>query len=268
MSKLPSALQYLLSTPPVLLFRGALGHLLALVRSPYLRHRGAYSSFQEAVAAVRSNALVGYDNDEVVMHSLDYMSELKLEDYPILFWLDRLAPETSVILDAGGHLGTKYRAFGSHLRMGNKVDWIIYDLPAIVRAGRRLVEQGELCGPIFIDKLSQAPAADVLLASGLLQYLDVPFDVFLRSLPALPRHLLLNKVQTREGATVFTLENFGCAEIPYQIRNKAEFLKLLDQLGYDVIDEWSIPALSRTIQTHPKLGRSTSRGYYARLRGS
>ncbi|OAF13673.1 methyltransferase, TIGR04325 family [Bradyrhizobium centrolobii] len=243
-----------------------MGHLLALLRSSYLRHRGAYASFSEAVAAVRPGALVGYDNDEVVMHSFEYMSEFKLEDYPVLFWLNRLAPAANVILDAGGHLGTKYRAFGPYLELNAKVNWIIYDLPAIVRVGRQYVDEGKLRGPTFIDDLSHAPVPDVLLASGLLQYLDVPFDVFLKKLPALPRHLLLNKVQTREGPTVVTLENFGCAEIPYQIRNRTEFLATLGKLGYDVIDEWSIPSLSRTIQTHPHLGRSASCGYYARLR--
>jgi len=264
MSKLPAPLQYLLSARPVLFLRGMMGHLLALFRSSYLRHRGAYATFDEAAAAVRSGALVGYNNDEVVMHSLEYMSELKLEDYPILFWLNRLAPET--ILDAGGHLGTKYRAFGRHLELRGRVDWVIYDLPAIVRAGRRFLDEGKLSGPTFIDDLAKARETDVLLASGLLQYLDVPFDAFLKKLPSLPRHLLLNKVQTREGPTVVTLENFECAEIPYQIRNRAEFLASLDKLGYDIVDEWSIPSLCRTIQTHPHLGRSSSRGYYARLR--
>lgn len=266
MPKLPATLQHTVSTRPVLFARAAVGRLLALVRSSYLRHRGAYASFDEAIAAVRSGVLVGYDNDEVVMHSFEYMSELKLEDYPVLFWLSRLLPRVDTVLDAGGHLGTKYRAFSRHLELEGTIDWIIYDLPAIVRVGRQFVDEGKLRGPTFIGDLSDAPDADVLLASGLLQYLDVPFDTFLKRLPALPRHLLLNKVQTREGPTVVTLENFECAEIPYQIRNRTEFLTTLGKLGYDVIDEWLIPSLSRTIQTHPHLGRSTSRGYYAKLR--
>ncbi|WFU79133.1 TIGR04325 family methyltransferase [Bradyrhizobium sp. CIAT3101] len=266
MSKLPATLQQTISTRPILFVRGAIGHLLALLRSSYLRHRGAYASFGEAVAAVRPGALVGYDNDEVVMHSFEYMSELKLEDYPVMFWLDRLLPSVDVILDAGGHLGTKHRAFGRHLEVDRAINWTIYDLSAIVRVGRRFLEEGKLLGVSFIDDLSDAPDADVLLASGLLQYLDAPFDVFLKKLPALPRHLLINKIQTREGPTVVTLENFGCAEIPYQIRNRTEFVATLGELGYDIIDEWLIPSLSRTIQTHPHLGRSVSRGYYARLR--
>ncbi|WP_407152754.1 methyltransferase, TIGR04325 family [Bradyrhizobium sp. ORS 86] len=266
MSKLPQTLQRYRSSFPVIVVQAAIGRLLAFLRSPYLRHRGAYATLEEAVASVRRGALVGYDNDEVVMHSFEYMSELKLEDYPILFWLGRLAQSTNVILDAGGHLATKYRAFRTHLPLTETAEWIIYDVPAIVRAGRRLVERGELQGPKFIDNLADAPDADVLLASGLLQYLDVPLEDFLRELPALPRHLLLNKVQTRDGPTVITLENFGCAEVPYQIRDRVEFVRSLETLGYEVVDEWSIPALSRTIQTHPHLGRSTSRGYYARLR--
>jgi len=37
-------------------------------------------------------------------------------------------------------------------------------------------------------------------------------------------------------------------------------------LGYDVVDQWTVPGLSRTIPTHRYLGASTCWGCYARLR--
>jgi putative methyltransferase (TIGR04325 family) len=163
-------------------------------------------------------------------------------------------------------MGTKYRAFGNHLDLDSGIEWVVYDLPNMVRAGRQRAEGEGLSRLRFVDDLSEAPDADILLASGLLQYLDIPFDDFLRRLPALPRHLLLNKVQTREGPSVVTLENFTYAEVPYQMRNRAEFLALLDTLGYDIVDQWTIPSLSHVIRTDLYLGSSTSRGYYAKLR--
>ena len=160
-------------------------------------------------------------------------------------------------------MGTKYRAFRTHLNLPANFDWAIYDVPAIVRAGRARAERDGLAGLSFYDRLEDAPASDVLLASGLLQYLDIPFAALIERLRQRPRHVLLNKVATREGPTIVTLEDFDTAEVPYQVRNRAEFLATLDQLGYDIVDQWVIPSLSRE---HPAFGKSTSRGFYARLR--
>lgn len=249
-----------------LLARTAIWRLLAFFGSSRLRYRGSFASVAEAAAAVRPGTLVGYDNDAVVMHAFDMMCQINVEDYPILFWLSKIGHEARVLLDAGGHMGTKFRAFGRHLDMAGRLEWIVYDVPSIVRAGQqRALEEG-LSGIRFVDTLVGLPRVDVLLASGLLQYLDIPFGDLLRQLDVLPRHLLLNKVQTREGPTVVTLENFGCAEVPYQIRNFPQFLAALDELGYDIVDQWTVPALSRTIPTHRYLGASTCWGCYARLR--
>ena len=65
----------------------------------------------------------------------------------------------------------------------------------------------------------RAPSADVLLGSGLRPYPREPFEALAFRLSSRPRHILLNKVVTRDGPTVVTLENFGVAEVPYQIRN-------------------------------------------------
>lgn len=78
-------------------------------------------------------------------------------------------------------------------------------------------------------------------------------------------HILLNKVVTRDGPTVVTLENFGMAEVPYQIRNAEEIPAALKTLGYGIIDSWTIDSLAHRIQTHPHLGRAVYRGYAARL---
>ena len=107
----------------------------------------------------------------------------------------------------------------------------------------------------------------MLLASGLLPYLREPFEGLVGRLASRPRHILLNKVVTRDGPTVVTLENFGLAEVPYQMRNVDEVPAALQTLGYEILDEWTIDQLAHRIQTHPELGRCTYRGYVARLKG-
>lgn len=241
----------------------ALGRFRALRREG-VRFRGAFASFDEAVAHVRPGLLAGYDHDRVTAVSREVMQQVPLWDYPILYWLKRLAPEITRLVDAGGHIGVKYRGFGPYLDLGG-IDWIVYDLPALVKAGRAQVRPQDRTLS-FVERIEDAPAADVLLASGLMPYLNEPLADLVRRLRAPPRHILLNKVVTRDGPTVVTLENFGVAEVPYHIRNVEEVPAALESLGYDIIDSWTIDSLAHRIQTHPELGRATYRGYIARLR--
>jgi putative methyltransferase (TIGR04325 family) len=194
------------------------------------------------------------------------MNAILPSDGPVLQWLERLLPNVSIILDAGGHVGVKYRAFRQRLRLEERqVSWIVYDTPVMVRAGRQRAAADGFDRLSFIETLKDAPPVDLMLCSGLLQYLDIPFADLMRQLPTRPPHLILNKVATRDGKTVVMLELGAGAEVPYQIRDRAEFLASLDSLGYEIVDEWVLPEFAHPITADPSLGTSTSRGYYARL---
>jgi putative methyltransferase (TIGR04325 family) len=242
------------------------GRLRAWTDHGALRFRGAFPTYEAALAAVRPGLLAGYDHDGVSNVHEEKMLALRLWDYPVLYWLQRLGPQVTRIVDAGGHTGVKYRAFARHLDL-DRIDWVVFDLPAMVRAGRAKARPEDRTLS-FVDRIEDAPAAEVLLASGLMQYLNTPLAELVRGMRVRPEYILLNKVATREGPTVVTLENLGLAEVPYQIRNRSTIPNALAELDYDIIDEWEISSLSHEIPTHPELGYSTSRGYAARLRGA
>ncbi len=243
--------------------RTAIGRYRALTPEA-IRFRGAFHSHDEALAHVRVGKLRGYDNDGVPEVSKALMQQVPLWDYPVLYWLKRLSRETGCVVDAGGHIGVKYRAFAPYLDLG-RIDWVVYDLPALVRAGRAQARPGDDTLS-FVERIEDAPAADILLASGLLPYLDEPLPALVGRMRRPPRYILLNKVVTRDGPTVVTLENFGLAEVPYHIRNEREIPDALAALGYDIVDSWTIDSLAHRIDTHPELGHTVYRGYAARRR--
>lgn len=222
---------------------------------------GAYPDRETAIAKVPAGTPNSYDHDDIAPVNFEVMCKVQIWDYPIIFWLERLAPSVRTILDAGGHFGTKFIAFRDRIDL-DPVQWTVYDVPAAIRAARRLQADGVVPDRIdFIDDLSRAEAPDILLASGLLQYLDVAFPDFVAKLARPPKYILLNKVATTEGPTVVSLEKIGRGRVPYQIRNRAGFEGSLTKMGYRVLDTWQIPSLAHTIATHPSLGASTSRGY-------
>lgn len=228
--------------------------------TPPNKFRGTFATYREALAVVQADLLAGYDNDEVAQTGFDDMCLVKIWDYPVLFWLSRLVPRLHCLVDAGGHMATKFRAFVPYLDLPAGFDWAIYDLPAVVRAAQAKAAADGLRGVSFHERIETTPAADLLLASGLLQYLDIPLEELVSRMPNRPRHLLLNKVATRDGPTLVTLERFPGAEVPYQIRNRSAFESELTEMGYAIRDSWEIAGLSHR---HGAFGQSVSRGYYA-----
>lgn len=225
------------------------------------RFSGAFLSRQGALDSQAKNPNVGYDNADIVDVSFDAMSQVLPWDYPVLFWLqNRLSPGMT-LLDAGGHLGTKYLAFRNLLDL-SAINWRIYDVPAIVEHGRKLQAEGTLPEEIaFSSDLQECATPDILLASGLLQYLDTPFSDMVKGLAKPPQTILVNKVAMSNGAAIFTLEQIGSAKVPYQMRDKIAFEAEIADMGYRIVDCWKIPELSHTIATHPLVGQSESFGY-------
>lgn len=228
------------------------------------RFAGVYPSRAAALAALPAHQRSGYDDPSIADISFDWMCRRAAWDYPLIHWLSRLLPEGGRILDAGGHLGTKYIAFSDLLQMSDFA-WTVYDLPGIVQVARDRQAKGDLPSTIrFVDDLAATPACDVLLGSGLVQYLDQPFETFLNTLPHRPRHILLNKVPLRPDAGVFTLERIGTARVPYQIRKESAWETEITAAGYTIVDSWDIAGLSHRIATHPWQEPCHSRGYLLR----
>jgi len=225
------------------------------------RFLGAFPDREAALAAVPRGCLDTYDHEDVAMEAFEWMCLIQVWDYPVKFWLEKLRRPGMKIIDAGGNFGCKYIGFSQNIKLDD-LSWTVYELPETVRTARKLQHLGRVPEKVgFIDNLADAPQADLLIASGLLQYLDIPFAELVARLPNRPKHILLNKVATREGPAVTTLEKIGPARVPYQIRCHADFEAELASTGYLIADTWLIASLCHVIDTHPELGRSVSRGY-------
>jgi putative methyltransferase (TIGR04325 family) len=235
--------------------------------APSGRFRGAFASYERALADVYPGLLQGYDDESAVDVCCAEMCAITPADEPVIEIFEQLLSGIGVVLDAGGHIGAKYRAFRERLALEQKaLTWIVWDTPTMIEEGARRAAAEGLGQLSFIGKLSEAPRADAVLCSGLLQYLDIPFEEMIAQLPAKPPHLILNKVAAWDGASVFMLERIGNAEVPYHVRNLGQFLETLDTMGYEVLKEWTIPNLSHVIEGLADRQVSTSWGFHARLR--
>jgi len=229
------------------------------------RFAGVFADHASALASLPADRRAGYDDTVVAPVSFPQMCQVVPWDYPVLFWLDREIGTARTLLDAGGHFGTKYIAFSSRLAV-ERLTWTVYDLPAIIRAAKTAQSDGQVPAEIiFSDRINGIGVPDILLASGLLQYLDVPFSGLLENIDGKPKTVLLNKVAMRDGPSIVTLELIGPNRVPYHIRNRAAFEAEILRAGYRIQDSWKIPELAHVVATHPWLGPSESRGYLLKM---
>ncbi len=244
--------------------KGLYARLRVMLKRPP-RFSGVFTTRDEALSNLPADQRSAYDSDDVAEVNFTTMTKRMAWDYPVIHWIRDTMLKTPQkrlsILDAGGHMGTKYISFADLLPVDD-LTWSVYDLPSILRAARSHQAAGAVPEKIaFIDDPADAGDVDMLLASGLLQYLDIPLASLVDQMASPPRYILLNKVALRDGDSMVTLEKIGTALVPYQIRARATFEAELSDMGYRIVDQWPIPDLGHRISTHPWLPASQSVGY-------
>ena len=226
---------------------------------------GVYPTREAALAAIPQDRPVGYDNPEAA-EFLDRPTPMLAAEYPILFWLTRLLPQNPHVFDLGGNHALAYNWYKPYEIFPPTLRWTIYDVPAVVASGNRLLERRPNAALGFTTNLTAAGDAEILFASGSLHFCPETLAEMLAPLAAKPAHLLINKFPATDLPTFFTLQNMGPAIAPYRISNRAEFLQTLEALGYSVVDTWKTPELSAHIPFHPDESVAAFDGFYLRLR--
>lgn len=213
---------------------------------------GVYPSFEAAENAIPTEKIVGFDHLETASF-LGQKARILPSDYPVMYWLRDLMGPSTHIFDFGGYSGITYRAYAPYLRYPEGMEWIVYDVPAVIAAARKHHEQIALTEKHlrFTDNLEDVDDIDIFLASGSLHYCKKSLSNYIRQLGARPRYLLLNKLPLIPDKSFVTLQNMGPAIAPYRIFNADEFTQEIQALGYRVRDTWSNPDVACYIPFHP-----------------
>ena len=199
---------------------------------------GRFDSWQEALNAVPTHRPTGYDNPESAQ--IPYTSRIQSWDYPVLYWLrDAFDRGMRRIFDLGGHLGVKYYGFRRVLPYPADLAWTVCDVPAVVALGREHAAARSVDDRLsFTSEFAAARSADVLFASGSLQYLPQTLAEQLATLPERPRRLILNTTATHPDGTFYTVNSIGTAYCPYRIQQWQAIEDELERAGYQRRDAW------------------------------
>jgi putative methyltransferase (TIGR04325 family) len=224
---------------------------------------GVYADFDEARRAAPGRT--GYDHPEMATMYDHMIDRLRPDDYPILFWLQRVLRPGSSVLDLGGHVGITYYAYAAYLNLPPDLRWTVCDVPAVIERGAAMARERSAAQLGFTSRLDDAAGCDVLLAAGSLQYLETDLADRLGALPDRPRHLLVSKTPMLDGLQFVTLQNTHHAYNPYRLLDRRAFVEGLSRLGYRLVDSWENPGYSCAIPYHPECAVDRYTGMYLRL---
>lgn len=236
------------------------------------RFRGVYASFTDATKDVKT--LKGYDEDEIVDLSLiqfgEHAQKIADYEYPIFLWLLKIFSEMNKnneikIFDFGGRFGGHYFRFAPFAR-DYKFSWRVCEVDKMALLGKARFETEQLK---FTSSFEDVNHSDILISSGAIQYVeDLSLSVSLSALKSKPKYVLLARIPMQDHVKKFvTLQNHRIAFIPQYVFNKTDFLKEMDSIGYDLVDEWADLVDSCVIPFHRNLRASPYTGLYFKLRG-
>ena len=229
--------------------------------------RGVFGSFAEAAASAPGSLPLGYDSPEMANLYDDLLDRVWATDYPTMLWLERALPEVRTVFDLGGHVGVSFYGFSRYLKFPEGMRWVVSDVPAVVERGRKLAAENKCAALSFTSAPQDLDGADVLHASGVLQYLEEPVEKLLAGLSRRPRHLFLNKLPLHGGPAFVTLQHAMHAYCPYRVFNRGEFIAALGRLGYALVDSWDDLDRSCIVPFEPGHEVRKYTGLYLRSKG-
>jgi putative methyltransferase (TIGR04325 family) len=235
---------------------------------------GVFDSFEDAISAAPATKTIGYDCADLAQEYQRMLdcgewesskSMIRSFDYPVLYWLGRIAQsmplDLAKIFDFGGNLGIHFLSYANYLDLPSALTWIVCDLPEIVKVGRSRNQDPKL---IFTTDFELASGSDIFLASGSLQY-DNDVCLKINSLEEKPKNLLINRIGLYEGKKIVTLQNGGRVFYPQYIFNRQEFISSFQLIGYELIDIWEDNVDRCYIPLHPEVNVPHYYGLYFKL---
>lgn len=226
------------------------------------KYRGVYATFNEAKANVQKGASIGYDNERAAVMYLSYVNFILPSDYPVIFWLRDALRSGVRVFDFGGNVGISFYSFEKYLNYPKDLEWVVCDVPSVVKAGQNLANQRKETRLSFASRFEDADGFDILLASGSLQYIARPLGELLSRLKRPPRHVLINRLPLHDTRECVTLQNIGVTVCPYYVFRKDRFITDVQASGYELQDLWTDATHSCMIPFYPEYSVPRYSGLY------
>lgn len=177
-----------------------------------------------------------YERDSVLFDEIQYA-------WPVLTGLMWVAAQSGGrlnVLDFGGSLGTTYYQNHAFLRDLPKIRWNIIEQLGHVKVGKEYFEDEVLKFYPNIETCLSETKPNVILFSGVLQYLENPYEMLNKMLD-LPCHfIIIDRTPFWDGSTErlcvhHVPPNIYPASFPTWIFSEEKFLKYIQKRDFEII---------------------------------
>lgn len=200
----------------------------------------------ESLLKVKNGEAI-YERDSVLFDEIQY-------SWPLLSWLLRVALENNNmlnVLDFGGSLGSSYYQNKEFLTGISKFNWNIVEQPHFVETGKNYFQDKTLRFYKSIDECLKSNRCNVLLLSGVLQYLDSPIDFLKLAVSYNIEYIIIDRTSFIKGnKNRITIQHVPTeiydATYPCWFFNECELIKPFDKVYtqiacFDAFDKSNIP---------------------------
>ncbi len=202
--------------------------------------RGIFKDFKEAMESSPSTKPIGYNNKRAAKLYKERMDKIHSTDYPVLFWMNKLSSEIETVFDFGGHVGIHYFSYSKVInRIETLKKWTVCDVPSVVDEGKKYALARKSLNLNFVNELSACENYDLFLASGSLQYLEWELHDQIKALNVPPKIVIINMTPLHPMFKSITLQSIGASFCPYLIRREVDFVKGMQNIGYEILDQWN-----------------------------
>jgi putative methyltransferase (TIGR04325 family) len=225
------------------------------------KEKGIFANFHDAKDAAKKLDAAGHEAD--FLSQLPLIYGLRMSDYPVLFWLNRVRPK--LLFDFGGSVGNLYYLYKDYLDLPPSFGWIAHDLPEIIEKGQALALTRESSALSFSSHLSDGKDCDFFLASGSLQFWEDSMASLFSQLGTYPEHVIVNRSPLTERKLSYViLDIIGHAALPKMIRSRSALVEEFDALGYEHVADWIEPERGITLTFYPAYDVPNYSGIYFR----
>lgn len=231
-------------------------------------YRRLFDSMAEAKTIAARYVEASHDCIDNVNRQISLSRTARPSDYPVLFHLDRLTGSVSSLFDLGGNVGNLFYSYIKYLAIPEDFVWSVFDIEKTLEHGRRLARERGEHRLRFTNHLESLNDHEVLLVSGSLHYLESPLPDVLRRLANRPKHVIINRTPVTTVKSVVTVQDAGDSLFPCRTIFRAELVAGMEDVGYCLVDHWSVPELSVHIPFYPDYSVPEYTGLYFRLRTS
>ncbi|MBX4954779.1 TIGR04325 family methyltransferase [Rhizobium lentis] len=180
-----------------------------------------------------------YERDTVVFQERSY-------SHPLLAWLLYVASRSDLslkVVDFGGALGSSYFQHRSGLAHLAELKWCVVEQPHFVSAGRAEFEDERLSFSDSLDEAIDRVKPNVVLLSGVLQYLEYPLEYLESLLSRGVKFILIDRTAAQfDVAAVPFVQHVPAwiysASYPVWFLNADEMQDKFAKHGYEVLDRF------------------------------